>query len=309
MKPLRRAKNIEKLKKWVLARKGRLLLLSQKMNMDKNHLYAMLFRDTLSAELVILATEKQREVEQLEKLCIQKFPYFKRFVKKGNGRIPRLAEKMGVSAIRLRRLAKAEGDARYLMIGLGVTHTMQAIREVERDYFRYQVEGSGGGIKSIVTHDMRRSRYSINQIQSIADEIKARADYANQDAAVIFSKDGDKYRLVCAGYDTQFDDMCTSHICDKENPHIHAATMAFLNFPKKQDVTRDTGELFVFMHGAPCVQCAERLNMLGVSAVYCYFEPEYPAGINLLAQNGVPVYKINIVTGEQYRINKIGKAA
>lgn len=63
------------------------------------------------------------------------------------------------------------------------------------------------------------------------------------------------------------------------------------------------------MHGAPCVQCAERLNMLGVSAVYCYFEPEYPVGINLLAQNGVPVYKINIVTGEQYRINKIGKAA
>ena len=39
MKPLRRAKNIEKLKKWVLARKGRLLLLSQKMNIDKNHLY------------------------------------------------------------------------------------------------------------------------------------------------------------------------------------------------------------------------------------------------------------------------------
>lgn len=74
------------------------------------------------------------------------------------------------------------------MIGLGVAHTMQAIREVERDYFRYQVEGSGGGIKSIVTHDMRRSRYSINQVNPLQTEIKARANYANQDAAVILAK-------------------------------------------------------------------------------------------------------------------------
>ncbi|GEM_PF-2544034 len=292
----------EKIQKWTLARKGRMSLLASLLEMDKQLLYRMVTDFRLSTHLINEIEKKQKEVEGLEVECIREFDYLKRFAAKGHGRIAKLAQKMGEPTHRMYGLVKATGDSRYLLIQYGTQQVMKAVTEIERE-FKGRYNKGQINIKDFLTKEVRGKNYTLKEIECLAGKFKEHADFANHDAAVICQKIGeDKYKVLSMGFDTQLPELCQSHICEKENPHIHALTMAVLNLHREP--VKETGELIAFGHSAPCPSCAKRLNKRGIAQVYCYFEPELLDGLVLLAKNRVPVIKINLVNSTFKQINK-----
>lgn len=296
----------EKIKKWTLARKGRMSLLAKMLKMDKQQLYRQVNDYRLSPDLIAKIEVQQKEIHKLEIECIRKFEYLKRFAARKQGRITKLSKKLGVPLHKVRELTHATGDSRYLMLQYGTKRVMTAMREVEKDYSRYS--DNTRPIKTFLTREVIAKSYTLKQIEELAGKIKDLADHGNHDAAFICQSVGrNKYKILSTGFDSKQMDMCKSHICDHSDPHLHAFTLCDLNFPKKD--LPGVGEVVAFGHSAPCPTCAQRLYVRGVSKVYCYFEPERMGGLDLLAKHGIPVLKINVANGSTKKINCLDKAA
>ena len=67
---------VELIKKWVRARRGRMTVLARATGQNKNALYATIFENRMSAELVNTVERKKSEIEALERECIKFFPFF-----------------------------------------------------------------------------------------------------------------------------------------------------------------------------------------------------------------------------------------
>lgn len=298
----------ERIKKWVLARKGRISLLSIMLNKDRGNLHVMIFKNRLSPELILDIEQKQTEIEGLERDCIKQFPFFKRFIMKSEGRVGKLSEKLNISCEVLRGLARAKGDSRYRLIKYGVSRIYEAMRECENERKATSYSTEKIDVKAYVTSTVKKSHHSLDDLINLVGVIKENADFGNHDAAVIFREVGEgRYKVVSIGFDTVFTGMCKSHICEKQNPHLHATMFAAVGVPK--NTTDSTGQLMLISHSAPCQNCATRLLNTGIRKAYCFFEPELMGGLNLLARHDVPVIKINLYNKTQQQINSTQDAA
>lgn len=291
---------IEKLRKWLNARRGRTLIMANMLKIKKTHLYKLVNENRVSGDLLATITEKQALITKLERICIEKYKYLNRFVKRGQGRVPRLAQELKMPTHKVRRLLLASGDSRFQLISIGINKVMNAVTRVERHYARYANEPVS--LRTILTSDMKRKKFDLKGIENVAGEVRENANFGDHDAAVFFKSAGaGKYRIISVGFDYEIEDACKSHICNKDRHYMHAITVASFKVPKED--SENVGELCVFVTTAPCPVCADRLLKLGVSKVYCYFEPELMDGLHLLQNHGVPVFKINIVTREETQIN------
>lgn len=296
----------ELLKKWLNARKGRMTILAELLQRDKKSLYHTIFENRVSNDLYSAIERKRVEITELESECLQQFPKFVRFIRKGEGRLGRLSKKLEIPMGVLRSMAKAKKDGRYIMIKYGVPKIMAAISAIEHERKHLSYSHEKIDVKAFISEHVRKSVYTIRQVIQLADTVRECADKGNCDAAVICRViDESKYRVLSIGFDTTFTDMCRSHVCDKDNPHIHAALFAVLNVPKKE--REQLGSIMAFSHSAPCPECAKRLIDLGVSEIYCTLEPELMDGLNLLGDVGVPVYKYNNYDQSIRTINSIKK--
>lgn len=290
----------EKLRKWLSARKGRTALLAKMMKMKKTDLYRLVIENRLQYDVYESISEKQKEILELETECIKKYRYLNRFYRRGNGRIPRLAEELRMNTNSVRRLLNASGDSRFRLIEIGMNKVLNAIKRVEKQYSRYCNENVN--LTIYTTREMKRRTYDLLGIENVAAEVRDNSNAGENDAAVIFRKVGqDRYRIIAVGFDYRTDDMCKSHVCDKKRNYMHAITVAGFSVPRNEDFGTD--EVMVFSTTAPCPKCAERILKRGVSAVYCYFEPDDWSGLELLKQHGVPVFKINVENRQIININ------
>lgn len=298
----------EKIKKWVGMRKGRTSLLADLVGVKRTNLHNQIFENRLSPELVQMIERRQIEIEDMEKACLRQFPFFKRYIQKGEGRLARLSAKLELSSETLRGLSLARGDSRYLLMKYGVQKIRAAMQEceLERKNASYTLEKID--VKAYVTATVKKKLHSLSEIIDLANVIKENADFGNHDAAVICRvMGGDRYKVLSIGFDTVFSDMCKSHVCEKKNRHIHALMFAAISLSKK--AAAETGELMCFTHNAPCPNCAARIIPMGVKAVYCLYEPELMDGLNTLAKNNVPVIKVNLATKTHTQINSAVNAA
>ncbi|MDR6630448.1 tRNA(Arg) A34 adenosine deaminase TadA [Acinetobacter lwoffii] len=297
-----------RIKKWVEARKGRMPLLGQLVGKDRASLYNLIHENKMSPDLVHLIEEKQLEIEAMEKDCIKRFPSFRRFILKGEGRVQRLAEKVNLTARQLRDLAYSKEDGRYLLMKHGVDRIMNAIRECEREKANSSYSHEKLDIRAFLSTKVKKSHHSLDDIINLAGLIKEHADFGNHDAAVICREvKPDQYKVLSVGFDSVFSDMCKSHVCEKKNPHLHASMFAALNVPKQSD--NATNALVLFSHSAPCPNCAPRLVSIGLTKAYCYYEAEFMGGLELLAKHDIPVIKINAYSKTYKRINGAAIAA
>lgn len=296
---------VELIKKWVRARRGRMTVLAKATEQNKNDLYATIFENRMSAELMNTVERKKSEIEALERECIKFFPFFLRFTRKGQGRIGKLAEKLETSSNVIRDLSKSKGDSRYRLISHGVERIKKAIREIENERRDHSYNHEKIDVKAYLSDEIQKKSYTLLDVMGLADMIKRQADAGNEDSAVICRRDGDKYRILSIGFDTKFNDMCKSHVCDKSDPHVHATFFASLNVPRKE--RNKVGQIISFSHSAPCPNCASKLIDLNIDEVYCLFEPELLGGINALGDVGIPVYKYNLVTKSLKTINSVTK--
>ncbi|MCU4320631.1 hypothetical protein [Acinetobacter bereziniae] len=291
------------LQKWLKARKGRLSILSVKNEIDKHLLYRLIHENRISIELLRAIENDKKEIEELEKECIKKFEIFKRFIKKGEGRTALLSKKLGVKSYLLRDLSYAKGDGRYLLLKYGAKRIVDAIREIERGRSSacYQVEKLD--VNKFINNNAPKSLQTLQGVMSFAESVKKYADMGNHDGSVICEIHGNKYKIISIGFDTKFDDMCRSHICDKSDPHLHGLLFATLGIAKNH--RKHISGLMAFSQTAPCPNCAKRLIKAGVSEVYCYFEPELMDGLNDLGNNHIPVYKYMLLQNTVKKINKL----
>ena len=297
-----------RIKKWVEARKGRMSMIAQMIDKDRASLYNLIYDNKMSPELIQVIETNQVFAETLEKDCIKQFPFFKRHVMKGDGRVPRLAKKLNVSCEVIRGLARAKGDGRYLMIKYGTDKIIQAIRECENERSNTSYSKEKIDVRAFLTNEVKRKYHTLDEVIHLANMIKENADFGNHDAAVICRVMGeDRYKVISIGFDTVFTDMCKGHICEKKNPHLHAALFASLNIPKHE--REKTEQLIVFSHNAPCPTCTKRLITAGISKAYCLYEPELMYGLHDFARHNVPVIKINMYTKTQTQINADQDAA
>lgn len=283
----------QRINKWIGARRGRVTLLAQMQGKKREELYKLISENRLSAELLLAIERAQIEVEEMEKECIKRFPSFKRFVKKGDGRVPRLAEKMETSIHNIRDLAHAKGDGRYLMIKYGVDKIMNAIRDCERDSRQSSYNTEKINVRIFVEKHIQNKQFTFEELLIVADEVRQNADIGNHDGALICRQMGDKFKVISIGFDMAFSNMGKSHVCDPLNPHVHAPMFAALNVPKQNP--KSTGDLVLFSHHAPCGNCADRLLSVGVQRAYCLYEPELMEGLKQLALNFIPVIKYSIL--------------
>jgi tRNA(Arg) A34 adenosine deaminase TadA len=299
---------IGKIKKWIGGRKGRLTLLAHLLGKEKSKLYSMIYENRLSVELIQEIETKQKEAETLEKECLKNFPYLKRFINRGEGRVTQLAKRLGVSANTIRNLGNARGDSRFVLIKYGVSQVMVAMRECDKQRTRACYSYEKIDMKKYFSTQIKKSVHTLEQVMQIADSVKEHADFGNHDSAVVCRIMGEnKYKIISIGFDTKFSDMCRSHVCDKSNPHMHAAMFAALNVQKQH--INEVGGLMVYSHSAPCPNCANRLHSIGIAKMYCLFEPELMDGLHFLAQNNIPVIKYNLVTKKHKQINFLKNAA
>lgn len=297
---------VELIKKWVRARRGRMGMLAKALGEGKNNLYATIFEDRMSAQLLAQVEQKKNEIEALERECIREFPYFIRFVRKGQGRMGKLAKKLGVSSSVIRDLAHAKKDGKYRLIDIGTQKIKSAIRDIESERRDKSYSYEHVDVSAFLSEEVKKKSYTLQEVMALADQLKQMADTGNQDGAVICRRVGDKYKILSIGFDKQFSDPCKSHICDKNNPHIHAVFLACLNVPKKE---RDqVGTLVGYSQSAPCPNCAPRLIGLNIDAFYCLLEPELMGGLNALGEVGIPVYKYNLATKTIRTINSVVKS-
>lgn len=292
----------EKIKKWVGMRKGRTTLLAELVNVKRTDLYKLIFDNRMSPELIYLIERRQIEIEDMEKECIRQFPYFKRFIMKGEGRLARLAAKLEVSGEILRGLARARGDSRYLLMKYGVQKVRSAMQECEKARQQSSYSHEKLDVKAYVTDTVKKKFHSLSEIIDLANVVKENADFGNHDAAIICRVVGeDRYKVLSIGFDTVFTDMCKSHVCEKKNRHIHALMFAAVSLSKK--VVAEIESLICFTHNAPCPNCAARIIPLGIKAVYCLYEPELMDGLKALSRNNIPVIKVNVYSKTQTQIN------
>lgn len=294
------------LKKWLKVRRGRLTVLAMIIGMDKPKLYKIIDENKISPELLKTIDSKLELIETLEKECISKFEYFRRFIRKGEGRARRLATILNVSTEAIRDLSYAKGDSRYVLMRYGTQNVMTAIRDIDQTRTKSCYSFDKFNVRAFVNQNAPKSLQDLQGIMQFADKVKAYADYGNEDGAVICSIHGaGRYKVVSAGIDVLHDDLARSHVCDRSNPHLHGLLFASLGINKK--TRNDVGGLMAFSHNAPCPNCAKRLIGSGITEVYCYFEPEEMEGIQLLAKHGIPVFKYQLVNKSLQLINDLPK--
>lgn len=291
------------LKKWLNARKGRLSVLAVMQNMDKHLLYRLIYENRISDELLYNIVKHEKTIEILEKECLEKFEIFKRFIKKGEGRTGMLARKLGVKTHLIRDLSYAKGDGRYLLLKYDAKRVVNAIREIDRGRSSvcYRVEKLD--VNKFIDQHAPKSLQDLKGVMDFAERVKQYADIGNHDGSVICEIHGDRYRIISIGFDSKFDDMCRSHVCDKSNPHLHGLLFATLGIAKSH--RKHIGGLMAFSQNAPCPNCAKRLISAGIGEVYCHFEPELMDGIEELGINHIPVYKYMFLQKALKIINKL----
>lgn len=294
------------LKKWLLVRRGRLSVLSVTIDIEKSILFKMIDENRISPELLKTIDSKLELIEALEKECIAKFDYFRRFVRKGEGRASRLAKLLKVSTKAIRDLSYAKGDGRYVLMRYGTQNVMQSIKEIDQTRTKACYSFDKFNAKAFIENNASKALMDLNAIMSFADMVKHHADYGNEDGAVICTIHGEgRYRVASIGVDSLYTDLCRSHVCDQLNPHLHGLLFACLGINKKN--RSEVGGLMAFAHNAPCPNCAKRLISSGITEVYCYFEPEDMQGIQLLGKHGIPVYKYQLVSKSVKLINETAK--
>lgn len=297
----------QRINKWISARRGRMTLLANLLGKKKQDLYNLISQNRLSADLMQAIERAQIDVEKMEKQCIQDFAVFKRFVKKGDGRVPRLAAKIDMPVHKIRNLAKKTGEGRFLMISLGLDKIIKGVRDCERESRNSSYNTEKINVRAYMDKSIKNKLLTFDELINVADEIRQNADTGNHDAAVICRESGGRYKIISIGFDMAFSNMGKSHVCDKQNPHVHAVMFAALNVPKQD--ANITGDIVLFSHHAPCPNCAERLINVGVQRAYCLYEPELQAGLVQLGLNFIPVFKYNIAEKKLRKMNDVEQAA
>ena len=282
----------QRISKWVASRRGRMSLLAGCLGRKRNDLYKLVSENRLSLDLLEAIERAQVDIEKMEQDCIKAFPIFKRFVKKGGGRLGRLGEKLNIPVHVLRGLADAKGDGRYLMIKYDTFKISAAVRELEIEARTsvYNVEKIN--VRIYMEENIKNKLHTFEEILRLADSVRENADIGNHDGALICRQYGKKFKVLSIGFDFQASSMAKSHVCDKSQPHVHALLFAALNTPKQNP--DETGDIISFGHHAPCPNCADRLLNIGVKRAYCLYEPELMGGIAQLAMNFIPVIKYNV---------------
>ncbi|OTG87848.1 hypothetical protein [Acinetobacter sp. ANC 3813] len=297
----------QRINKWVAARRGRMTLLADSLGRKRDDLYKLVAENRLSVELINAIERAQLDIEALESECTKEFPKFKRFVKKGGGRIGRLSKKLNIPVHILRGLADAKGDGIYLMIKYQTHKIASAVREceIESKTAVYSVEKID--VRVYMEKNIKNKLHTFEEVIELADAVRDNADRGNHDGALICRQYGDKYKILSIGFDFGSSNMAKSHVCDKLNPHVHALLFASLNLPKQDPDA--TGDIVSFGHHAPCPNCADRLLNAGVKRAYCLYEPELMGGMSQLAMHFVPVIKYSVAEKTFRTMNECGDAA
>lgn len=293
------------LRKWLKDRRGRLPLLAEIIERDASKLYQMINNDRLPPHLFKVINHKMPQIEALESECLKYFPNFRRFIRKGGGRVRDLCgalRERGVSVTRhdIHSLASAKGDSRLRILKYGLQTLKDSVKQVENERRRY-VTGTDK-LKLLITGNVRRRNYDIRGIERIATELKSHADMGNQSAAVIFRRLNDSnLKIVTCGVDSYNEDMCKSHICQTSNQHLHAPMAAALGLRKRID--SEVHSLEIFSQITPCVNCCRRLVDSGITAVYALFEADEPGSAEYLREHSIPLFKLDLKTNIYAQVN------
>lgn len=181
---------VELLRKWLRVRRGRLTILAMTIDMDKKKLYRIIDENRMSPELLKTIDSKLELIEDLEKECIEKFEYFKRFIRKGEGRASRLARILNVSTQAIRDLSYAKGDARYVLMRYGTKNIMNAIKSIDQRRTKSCYSFDKFNVRSFIDAHAPKSFQDLQGIMQFADQVKEYANYGNEDGAVICSVHG-----------------------------------------------------------------------------------------------------------------------
>lgn len=280
--------------KWLGRRQGRMAMLAQLMGYEKNTLYQIIYKDRMTKELYQIVTHKQVEIEKLETECVQEHRYFKRFIRRGDGRLVALSEVTHIPVHVLRSMANAKGEQRFIMCKYGISRIMNGIKEVDTQRRKHSIQAIE--LKAEIRKDVKKRIYSMSQIEALAMDLKVHANFGNQSSAILFHRlPGDQLRVVSVGFDTFIVDPMKAHVCDNDNPHIHAPISALLDY--RRDPT-NVHALEIYSLYAPCHNCANWLHRNGVSAVYSKFNADDMLGVQQLIKSEIQVYKQH---GKKYR--------
>ena len=292
------------LKKWTEKHKGRLTMLADGVGIKRDTLVKYMQRNSMPDSVFLLVEKQQPIIEEMEKFCIQEFPYFRRFIARGAGRISALSEYLNIPVHRLREIDKATGDGRFLMCKYGVQRIKDGMKHVEAE--RVKDRSIDAIKKSTVAKDYSHKKRALVDLIGIADTVKKNATAGNKSAAIVYRRMNDKQvQILTMGFDAAMDKMHASHICDPSNPHLHAPYDAILNLRKNhRKSTSEVGAIEIFCQVAPCLNCCARLLSEGVSAVYYQFEPDESGGHALLAAHAVPAFKYKSKTKQFVQVNE-----
>ncbi|MFA3307696.1 hypothetical protein KWG10_08375 [Acinetobacter baumannii] len=289
MNLLNEYKNLDK---WLSRRRGRLSQLARVLGIKRQTLHSMIFTYKVDTACMLEIKKAMELIEVEEKQALRVHKRLKSWMQRGSGRQKALAEYLKTSTVSLRKMGKAKGNSRYVVLRYGVKTLKSGMIYVEHEVnsgFHKHIM-----IKDELEHLVRNKYFSLDELQLMLSRVRAHANFGSMGACLVYQKLGSKYRVISLGFDSKHEGMLKSHICERDNPHVHSAAMARLNL-SSGNAAAEIGEVGALVDDLPCKYCLKGLLRYGLSEVIYNHEPEDESLINILLDKGITPLKANLL--------------
>lgn len=275
------------LESWLNKRRGRLSDLARAMEMKRQTLWSNIYCYRLDQHTMNRVKGYMAQIQHEEKQCKRLHSRLNSWMYKGNGRQKQLAAYLGISVLSMRKIMKAKGDGQYVLLKHGLQNVRNGISHVEHE--------SQGGFKTHIQtitnlyRPLKNKYFSNAQLHEVLDNIRLYANYGNMSAALIYQEcTKDQFKVLSIGFDSKHVGMIGSHVCDQQDPHVHAAFMVKLNLAKG-NAPSEIGTIGILTDHMPCKECAVHLINSGISQVKYGKDEQHNTGNKVFSFHNIDV--------------------
>lgn len=279
------------LESWLKKRRGRLSDLARQMEIKRQTLHTNIYCYRVDQHTMNRMKGYMVQIEHEEKQAKRLHSRLNTWMYKGNGRQKQLASFLGISVVSMRKIAKAKGDGQYVLLKHGLQNVRNGISHVEH-------ENQGGFKTHIQTitnlyRPLKNKYFTFAQLHEVIDNIRLYANFGKMSAALIYQECAtDQYRVLSIGFDSKHAGMIESHVCEQQNPHVHAAFMTKLNLAKG-NAPFEIGTIGILTDHMPCQECAVQLIKSGISQVKYGKDEHYNTGKKVFSFHNIEVIETN----------------
>nr|WP_314367228.1 hypothetical protein [uncultured Acinetobacter sp.] len=279
------------LEKWLNKRRGRLSQLASQMEMKRQTLWSNIYCYRIDQHTMNRIKGYMVQIEHEEKQAKRLLGRLNAWMYRGNGRQKQLASWLGISTVSMRKIAKSKGDGQYVLLKYGLQNIRNGIAHIEHE--------TQGGFKTHIQtvtnlyRPLKNKYFRFDQLHEILDNVRNYANYGKMSAALVYQEYGiDQFKILSIGFDSKHSGMLDSHVCDIENPHVHAAFMLKLNLAKV-NAPSEIGTIGVLADHMPCGECAENLVNTGVSQIHFFQIDDLGNGKKVFQFHNIATIKAN----------------